>query len=109
MVGAFSLILASRISAGADVACPPSPFAATCSLAVTTRDGTPVSVTKGEYGIGEKGNKRDIILWADHRASKEANEINASGSDVLKYVGGTMSLEMWVILHATWTYAGRTS
>jgi len=53
-----------------------------------------VSVTKGEYGIGEKGNKRDIILWADHRASKEANEINASGSDVLKYVGGTMSLEM---------------
>ena len=37
---------------------------------------------------------RDIILWADHRAVEEARLINSTGSMVLKYVGGTMSLEM---------------
>jgi len=67
-------------------------FDATCSLAVTTKDGTPMSVTGGQHA--SPGNKRDIILWADHRAGKEAAEINASGSMVLKYVGETMSLEM---------------
>merc|ERR1711939_124300 len=67
-------------------------FDATCSLAVMTKDGTPMSVTGGQHA--SPGNKRDIILWADHRAGKEAAEINASGSMVLKYVGETMSLEM---------------
>lgn len=51
-----------------------------------------MSVTKNTWGAGE--GKRDIILWADHRARKEAAEINATGSSVLKYVGETMSLEM---------------
>lgn len=55
-----------------------------------------MSVTSGQWAFGENSNKRDIILWADHRAHKEAAEINASGSMVLKYVGETMSLEMWV-------------
>lgn len=55
-----------------------------------------MSVTKGQWASGENSNKRDIILWADHRAHKEAAEINASGSMVLKYVGETMSLEMCV-------------
>ena len=54
-----------------------------------------MSVTSGQWASGENSNKRDIILWADHRAHKEAAEINASGSMVLKYVGETMSLEMW--------------
>lgn len=49
-------------------------------------------VTNNEWVAGE--GKRDIILWADHRAHAEAKEINASGSMVLKYVGETMSLEM---------------
>ncbi|KAJ6516316.1 Pentulose kinase [Mycena sanguinolenta] len=67
-------------------------FDATCSLAVCDADGAPVKVTRGE-GLGEHG-ERNIVLWADHRAEKEAEVINASGSVVLEYVGGTMSLEM---------------
>ncbi|KAJ6567303.1 FGGY family of carbohydrate kinase, partial [Mycena vulgaris] len=69
-------------------------FDATCSLAVTDFDGAPVQVTKGAQ-LGEYG-ERNIILWADHRAEKEADLINTTGSVVLDYVGGTMSLEMEV-------------
>ncbi|KAF8898113.1 FGGY family of carbohydrate kinase [Gymnopilus junonius] len=67
-------------------------FDATCSLAVADFEGEPVVVTKGER-LGQHG-ERNVILWADHRAEKEADLINASGSIVLDYVGGTMSLEM---------------
>lgn len=67
-------------------------FDATCSLAVSTLDGQPMSITPGQWGIGE--SKRDIILWADHRARQEANLINSTGNPVLQFVGGTMSLEM---------------
>ncbi|PPQ94200.1 hypothetical protein CVT25_006854 [Psilocybe cyanescens] len=67
-------------------------FDATCSLAVTDFEGEPVAVTKGET-LGRHG-ERNVILWVDHRAEKEANLINSTGSIVLDYVGGTMSLEM---------------
>ncbi|KAI5122182.1 hypothetical protein M0805_007079 [Coniferiporia weirii] len=67
-------------------------FDATCSLAVTDQQGNPVTVTKGD-GLGGIGD-RNIILWADHRAEEEAKLINGTGSVVLDYVGGTMSLEM---------------
>ncbi|KAI0334932.1 Pentulose kinase [Cubamyces sp. BRFM 1775] len=67
-------------------------FDATCSLAVSDANGEPVVVTKGEQ-LGQNGD-RNIILWADHRAEKEAELINSTGSVVLDYVGGTMSLEM---------------
>lgn len=67
---------------------------ATCSLAVTNKEGVPMSVTNDAWGVGKE--KHDIVLWADHRARKEAAEINATGSEVLKYVGETMSLEMCV-------------
>ncbi|KAF8121308.1 hypothetical protein EV363DRAFT_1277550 [Boletus edulis] len=70
-------------------------FDATCSLAVADFEGNPVSVTKGK-DIGNVGGERNIILWADHRAEKEAELINSTDSIVLKYVGGTMSLEMEV-------------
>lgn len=65
-------------------------FDATCSLAVTDWNGDPVVVTKGgDLGtIGE----RNIVLWADHRAEEEAELINGTGSIVLDYVGGTMSV-----------------
>ncbi|KAJ8585422.1 Pentulose kinase [Rhizopogon salebrosus TDB-379] len=69
-------------------------FDATCSLAVSDFEGNPVTVTKGG-DIGKNGD-RNIILWADHRAEKEAELINSTGSIVLNYVGGTMSLEMEV-------------
>ncbi|KAF5346942.1 hypothetical protein D9758_010142 [Tetrapyrgos nigripes] len=67
-------------------------FDATCSLAVSDFDMNPVTVTKGK-GLGQLGD-RNVILWADHRAEKEAELINSTGSVVLDYVGGTMSLEM---------------
>ncbi|KAF5363911.1 hypothetical protein D9756_000937 [Leucocoprinus leucothites] len=69
-------------------------FDATCSLAVADLEGGPVIVTKGK-DIGLRG-ERNIILWADHRAEKEADLINSTGSVVLDYVGGRMSLEMEV-------------
>lgn len=65
-------------------------FDATCSLAVTDFDGAPVVVTKGDK-LGHHG-ERNVILWADHRAEKEANLINGTGSIVLDYVGGKMSV-----------------
>jgi ribulose kinase len=65
-------------------------FDATCSLAVTDFEGEPVSVTKGAT-LGQHG-ERNIILWADHRAEREADLINQTGSIVLDYVGGKMSV-----------------
>ncbi|KAF7432849.1 hypothetical protein PC9H_004792 [Pleurotus ostreatus] len=69
-------------------------FDATCSLAVTDEGGQPVVITNGSE-LGRTG-ERNIILWADHRAEAEAELINQTGSLVLDYVGGTMSLEMEV-------------
>ena len=68
-------------------------FDSTCSLCVTDVDGKPIVVTKGEL-LGEYG-ERDVILWADHRAEKEADLINSTGSTVLDYVGGTMSVSLY--------------
>lgn len=70
-------------------------FDATCSLAVSDMDGQPVVVTKGEQ-LGQNGD-RNIILWADHRAEKEAELINSTGSVVLDYVGGTMSVRALIL------------
>lgn len=67
-------------------------FDATCSLAVTDMQGQPVTVTKGDT-LGDIG-ERNIILWADHRAEEEALLINSTGSVVLEYVGGTMSVRV---------------
>ncbi|UZJ51157.1 hypothetical protein CBS101457_000477 [Exobasidium rhododendri] len=66
-------------------------FDATCSLAVTNREGVATAVTPDStFEAGE----RNVILWADHRAEEEAKLINSTGSMVLNYVGKTMSLEM---------------
>lgn len=65
-------------------------FDATCSLAVCDLQGSPVTVTGGP-GLGNQG-ERNVVLWADHRAWKEAKLINSTGSEVLKYVGGAMSV-----------------
>ncbi|KAH3664379.1 hypothetical protein WICMUC_005764 [Wickerhamomyces mucosus] len=65
-------------------------FDATCSLAVINEsDDEP-------FGVGPDFNNNDqnIILWMDHRAVDETKEINATGDVSLKYVGGTMSIEM---------------
>ena len=53
-------------------------------------NGDPVVVTGGP-DLGQNGD-RNIILWADHRAEEEADLINSTGSKVLEYVGGVMSV-----------------
>ena len=63
-------------------------FDATCSLVVLDAAGAPVSVDPG--GAPEQ----DVIVWMDHRAGAQADRINAGGHDVLRYVGGRISLEM---------------
>lgn len=63
-------------------------FDATCSLVAVGADGQPVSVSPD--GAAEQ----DIILWMDHRAIGEAEEINATRAEVLDYVGKVISPEM---------------
>jgi D-ribulokinase len=63
-------------------------FDATCSLVVLAPDGEPVSVsTSGDP-------QRNVIVWMDHRAIAEAQTINETQDDVLRYVGGSISPEM---------------
>jgi len=50
----------------------------------------PLSVSMGE------DDNWNIIMWRDHRAYKETDKINATNHDVLKYVGGRVSIEMEV-------------
>lgn len=68
-------------------------FDATCSLAVFTHDtDEPVPVTGPDFS--NDGNDRNVILWLDHRPIDETEKINATGHNLLRYVGGTMSVEM---------------
>ncbi|KAJ4423459.1 nuclear pore complex subunit [Gnomoniopsis sp. IMI 355080] len=68
-------------------------FDATCSLAVFTHDSDePVPVTGPDFA--NDGNDRNVILWLDHRPIDETDKINATGHNLLRYVGGTMSVEM---------------
>lgn len=63
-------------------------FDATCSLVV---------IGPGDVGlpVGDPDHpERDIIVWMDHRATEQAERINAQGHAVLKYVGGIISPEM---------------
>ncbi|ORM71196.1 FGGY-family carbohydrate kinase [Pantoea rwandensis] len=63
-------------------------FDATCSLVAIGRDGQGVSVSETAEPA------RDIIMWMDHRAGTEAQEINATDDEALRYVGGEVSIEM---------------
>lgn len=65
-------------------------FDATCSLvAVDIDSGKPLGV-----GPNFENTDQNIVMWQDHRASREQKIINATGHRVLKYVGGGMSIEM---------------
>ncbi|EFR05545.1 MPA43 [Nannizzia gypsea CBS 118893] len=65
-------------------------FDATCSLAVFAHDtGEPISVTGPNFDT-----ERNVILWLDHRPVDETEKINATGHNLLRYVGGKMSIEM---------------
>lgn len=63
-------------------------FDGTCSLVVLDEDGEPISVSPN----GEPD--QNIIVWCDHRALSEAEEMTATGHEMLRYVGGVMSPEM---------------
>jgi FGGY-family pentulose kinase len=68
-------------------------FDATCSLAVFSHDtDEPVPVTGPSFS--NDGNDRNVILWLDHRPVEETEKINATGHNLLRYVGGKMSIEM---------------
>jgi D-ribulokinase len=63
-------------------------FDATCSLVVLAPDGAPLTVS-------DSGDpQRNVIVWMDHRAITEAQRINETRDDVLRYVGGSISPEM---------------
>ncbi|KAJ5180753.1 hypothetical protein N7492_003963 [Penicillium capsulatum] len=67
-------------------------FDATCSLSVFNHEtDEPVSVTGPNFD-----SDRNVILWLDHRPVDEAAKINATNHNLLRYVGGTMSIEMEV-------------
>ena len=63
-------------------------FDATCSLVVLGEGGRPLPVGPSD------DPERNIIVWMDHRAVDQADRINATGHNVLKYVGGRISPEM---------------
>lgn len=64
-------------------------FDATCSLVVLGDNGKPLSISKNYIE-----DKRNIMLWMDHRSQYETNQINATEHNLLKYVGGKVSVEM---------------
>src|SRR6266568_3669880 len=101
---------ASVRSAMLEAALPPSAvkgigFDATCSLVVLDAEANPLTVsTSGD-------ERRNVIVWMDHRAIAEARLINDTHDEVLRYVGGSVSPEMeipklrWLKRHLPSTYA----
>lgn len=68
-------------------------FDATCSLVVFSREtDDPISVSAPNFS--NDGSDRNVILWLDHRAQEETDKINSTSHDLLRYVGGKMSVEM---------------
>jgi D-ribulokinase len=79
-------------------------FDATCSLVVLDAAENPLTVsTSGD-------ERRNVIVWMDHRAIAEARLINDTHDEVLRYVGGSVSPEMeipkllWLKRHLPSTY-----
>src|SRR6476660_8087939 len=63
-------------------------FDATCSLVVLDAAANPLTVSAS----GDE--RRNVIVWMDHRAIAEARQINDTLDEVLRYVGGSISPEM---------------
>ncbi|KAL1636512.1 hypothetical protein SLS56_001095 [Neofusicoccum ribis] len=69
-------------------------FDATCSLAVfNSETDEPVCVTGPNFD-NQDGNERNVVLWLDHRPVDETVKINNTKHNLLRYVGGKMSIEM---------------
>jgi D-ribulokinase len=79
-------------------------FDATCSLVVLDAGASPLTVSSS----GDE--RRNVIVWMDHRAIAETRRINETRDDVLRYVGGSISPEMeipkllWLKKHLPSTY-----
>src|SRR6202048_3610431 len=93
----------------ANAALPPAAvkgigFDATCSLVVLDAAGVPVTVS----GSGDE--RRNVIVWMDHRAVAEAREVNDTHDDVRRYVGGSalagveISKLLWLKRHLPASY-----
>ncbi len=63
-------------------------FDATCSLVALGEGFEPISVSP----TGKQ--EQNVIVWMDHRAIVETEQINNRSHEVLKYVGGSISPEM---------------
>ncbi|XP_029473731.1 FGGY carbohydrate kinase domain-containing protein isoform X2 [Rhinatrema bivittatum] len=63
-------------------------FDATCSLVVLDKQFQSLPVNS------EGESHRNIIMWMDHRASRQVDQINRTKHRVLSFVGGVMSVEM---------------
>jgi len=63
-------------------------FDATCSLVALDGDDRPVTLSPSG------SDEQNVIVWMDHRALDQTNRINATRHAVLKYVGGSISIEM---------------
>jgi FGGY-family pentulose kinase len=88
----WEAVVTSVRTAMAEAGVPPEAvrgigFDATCSLALAQADGSPLA-------LAESAPLRDVIVWMDHRALAEAEEITATGAAILNQVGGVMSPEM---------------
>src|SRR5713226_2942844 len=80
-------------AAMAEASLPPSAvggvgFDATCSLVVLDAGANALTVSPS----GEQ--RRNVIVWMDHRAMAEARAVDDTQDDVLRYVGGSISPEM---------------
>ena len=69
-------------------------FDATCSLAVFTHDTDEPQCVTGPDFSNKDGNDRNVVLWLDHRPIDETKKINDTDHNLLRYVGGKMSIEM---------------
>jgi FGGY-family pentulose kinase len=65
-------------------------FDATCSLVVRDRDGAPLTVSNS----GE--DRFDTIVWLDHRAVGEAEQLSNTHHPLLRFSGGSLSPEMQI-------------
>jgi FGGY-family pentulose kinase len=84
-------------------------FDATCSLVVLDIADRPVSVST------TRRTEQNVIVWMDHRAIAQAEQINRTKHPVLRHVGGIVSPEMqtpkllWLKKHLplSWRRAAR--
>jgi FGGY-family pentulose kinase len=84
-------------------------YDATCSLVALDAANRPIT-------ISPSGDPRwNVVMWMDHRAIEFAEQINTTGHEVLKFVGGKISPEMeppklkWIKenLPHTWSQAAK--